>query len=693
MSASPGIPDIPGIPGIPGILAVTWVTPLAGAILGAAVLAPLVALWFLKLRRRKRVIASTLLWTRSLADLRANAPFQRLRFNLLLLLQILAVLAIALALAQPEADGMGSAGGRHVIMIDNSASMNAIESVDEAGKPIEPPIDRLTLAKRAAKARVRELLGGGWFSLGASDVMVVAFAARAEIRAPFTESIAALESAIDAIAPTDESTRIGEAIELARAFTDSQNRSDTRGERVELDTGTIPTIELYSDGRIADIGKLALRDGERIVYHRVGTAANNCAVASISAERPPDAPDRIQVFASIANPMPERRQVTLQLAVNGTVRAITPDPVDVPAATDSEGAFIPGRAQVTFRPIEQPSNAAIEVAIVEDDALRADDAALAVVAPAKRLSLLHVGSGSFIVKALLEGLPIERFASITLAEFDAQVEARSLASYDVTVLDAVAPKSLPPGRYLVFGAAPPVPGLTAFGAHEGVYARFVREDHPVFRLANLDELFVSKMTAVQADRSFQVLAEAAEGPLVLSFDRDDLHLVYVAFDPLDSNWPFQRSFVNFVANAIEHLGNVGEAVATRSLVPGEALTMRLPAGSRDAEIVAPDGARIKIVPDAEGNISWGPVERAGLYRIEFLAPGLDARATRFAAVNISDATESRLAPLESLALGNTNVQGISVAASRRGALWPWVLALGLAIVVVEWWYYQRQVRV
>ena len=63
------------------ILALTWVTPLAGAILGAAILAPLVALWFLKLRRKRRVISSTLLWSRSLADLRANTPFQRIRFS------------------------------------------------------------------------------------------------------------------------------------------------------------------------------------------------------------------------------------------------------------------------------------------------------------------------------------------------------------------------------------------------------------------------------------------------------------------------------------------------------------------------------------------------------------------------------------------------------------------------------------
>ena len=58
-------------------------------------------LYFLKLRRRELPIPSTLLWKKAIQDLQVNAPFQKLRKNLLLLLQLLLLLLLLLALSRP----------------------------------------------------------------------------------------------------------------------------------------------------------------------------------------------------------------------------------------------------------------------------------------------------------------------------------------------------------------------------------------------------------------------------------------------------------------------------------------------------------------------------------------------------------------------------------------------------------------
>src|SRR4051812_9669348 len=85
----------------------------------------IIALYFLKLRRRPVQVPSTLLWRRSLEDLHVNSLFQRLRRNLLLFLQLLAVLLAMLALTGPRVKGTSNQGQRFVLAIDNSASMLA----------------------------------------------------------------------------------------------------------------------------------------------------------------------------------------------------------------------------------------------------------------------------------------------------------------------------------------------------------------------------------------------------------------------------------------------------------------------------------------------------------------------------------------------------------------------------------------
>src|SRR3954453_684105 len=91
-----------------------WTGMLAAAISVSALL----ILYFLKLRRREVPVSSTFLWKKAVQDLQVNAPFQRLRRNLLLFLQLLMLLALLLALSRPVSNYTPGAGKLSVVLID-----------------------------------------------------------------------------------------------------------------------------------------------------------------------------------------------------------------------------------------------------------------------------------------------------------------------------------------------------------------------------------------------------------------------------------------------------------------------------------------------------------------------------------------------------------------------------------------------
>src|SRR3989440_4815104 len=119
------------------------------ALAAAAIVIPaLLILYFLKLRRREMPVSSTILWRKAIQDLQVNAPFQRLRRNLLLLLQLLLLLLLCLALSRPVANYTQGAAKLSVILLDRSGSMSAIEEFNGSKH------SRLDEAKRQAKTLV-----------------------------------------------------------------------------------------------------------------------------------------------------------------------------------------------------------------------------------------------------------------------------------------------------------------------------------------------------------------------------------------------------------------------------------------------------------------------------------------------------------------------------------------------------------
>lgn len=662
----------------------TWLTPLTGLLVAAAVIPPLVLLYFLKLRRRPIPVGSTLLWKKSTEDLRANAFFQRLRLSVLLFLQLLALILVALALMQPQIDLGQRRGGRSVILIDNSASMNATDDGADGRR------SRLELAKEAARQRVERLFGGGLFSGSPGQVMVIAFNDRAEVRTPFTDSRVRLLEAIDGIEATDGETTIGAALELSRAFS-----TNIDPDAVDRPIEAPAALELYSDGRIADLGSQVLKPGETLGYTVIGRSDTpNVGIIGVAADRRYDRLGQIQVFAAIANFGREPTRCDVQLSVNGSVVAITPKPIELAAATeDPTAGFVPAREQIGFLPFEQPRGAVIEVALLVEDALVDDNVASIVVPPARRLTVALVDSEGFFFPDILTALSktvIAEYVTLSRAEFETLAASGGLDRFDVVILDDFAPTALPAGRFFAFGATPPIVGLTDIGSHPRAFVRSTREEHPLFQSVDLRQLFVGDLRAVAAAPEAQVLVEGTTGPLVTHVTRGAVDVLHVAFNPLDSNGPFLRSFINFVCNGIEWLGTIRDAVATEGLRPGEAITARLPTNATDIRIQMPDGSDRPIVITNPESFAWGPVRRVGLYDLTWTQPGADGRQSRAFAVNLLSEQEGRLEAVEELTLGVEAFTGTRLGQGIQTPLWPWALLACAAVLMLEWWVYVRR---
>src|SRR4051794_13398457 len=81
----------------------------------------IVVMYILKLRRKDVIVSSTFLWQQVIRDVQANAPFQKLRRNLLLLLQLIIAGLIIFALARPFWRSIAFGGRNIVLLVDTSA--------------------------------------------------------------------------------------------------------------------------------------------------------------------------------------------------------------------------------------------------------------------------------------------------------------------------------------------------------------------------------------------------------------------------------------------------------------------------------------------------------------------------------------------------------------------------------------------
>lgn len=377
-----------------------FITPLA--LLGLALAAPIIAMYILKLRREERTISSTFLWRRMVRDVEANAPWQKLRRNILLLLQLLLLLLLVLALARPFFATQGIAGRNLVLIIDRSASMGATD--------IAP--SRLAAAKEQAIALIDQLPDGG-------RATVIAAGGQMEVPASATTDRRELRNAINNIALNiGGDSDLSQPLALASALVAREEQSE---------------VAIISDGNVIVPPNIEVPTTVR--YFPIGQSKSNVAISAMALQ-PGAAGQTLFVQATNyddALPAAPRLDVYLDGALfNAYNLSLTP------SGEQSVVAEVPAAVQVA------------EARLSTGDVLPIDDRAWAVSSVGESTQVRIVGPGNRFLETALALLPGVTATTVptTTATF-----AETAAQIPVTILDGIVPVTLPPGN--LFFIAPP----------------------------------------------------------------------------------------------------------------------------------------------------------------------------------------------------------------------------------------------
>ncbi|MBN8249827.1 MAG: BatA and WFA domain-containing protein [Verrucomicrobia bacterium] len=620
----------------------SFLAPLA--FLFALSLPVVVTFYLLKRKRVVRLVPSTLLWQRFLAETQASAPFQRLRNHWLLWLQLLFLALIVLALARPYFAGRASEASLQVVILDASASMQS-----QDGSPT-----RFDAARSEALALVNALPTG--FGARSGQMLIMVAGANAEVKQSATSEKAALRRALESARPSDSPTRLAEALRVATTLT--RDKPDAE-------------IHLFSDGAGVDLSEFENKD-MRLVFHRIGSRSNNLGVVTLDVKANPENPAQRAIFASVVNPTLTPVDATLELRFNDQL--IESKPVRLPATNTTPVVFL----------ASQEKDGVFSVRLNHEDLLAADNEARVISRLPLPVRILLVSRGNrFLEKALAAAGPQ---VELTLAP-DVPDTADP---FDIVVLDDVAPARWPTANLLAFHVANTnwFPG--GIGTLEAPPIVDWRNTHPVLRFVSLDNVAVAEGLAVRTPNWAVPLVESPEAPLVVAGELGRQRIVWVAFDPLQSTWPLRIGFPIFVANAVDWLNPATVAAAQLSVRSGEAFRMSL-AGDDSvptnglARLVLPGGAEQSLPLDTGAReLVVGDTGRQGVYRVQ-----LGTNEVVFA-VNLLDAFESNVTPREQISLGRRGE--VSATTLKRANLeyWRWFALAALAVMMGEWWWFHRR---
>lgn len=598
---------------------------------------PVVVLFYLlRVRFREVEVGSTYLWERLAHDLAAQDPWQKPRFTLLMLIQILLLALLALALARPAWVALAEESVFQVIVLDGSASMQATD--------VAP--SRFAEAQRLARSTIGNLPAG-------SSVAVIVAKRRPEVMQPPTEDTGRAVAALAQARPGSTVLDLAAAMRLADALASGHTKA---------------RIDVYTDGafdRPDDLPETPVATS----YHLIGGGSSNAAITAIAARPDPQNNRRYQVFVRVHNYGSAVADVTLGLYADGTLADSRTLSLGPASSQDLIFDRLPDQATV------------IQARLLEADALAVDNSAATVLDRPRATKVLLVGAGNIFLQQALGLLPNVELFRVDPNRFEGVDDTQ----FDLIVFDAFLPLRLPRQNLLVVNP-PDSPLIPVDGTVERPRVIAWESENPLLRYVSFADIRIQRASKVSAPGWARTLLTGDNLPLLLAGEQQGQRYVVLAFDIQESNLPLSAGFPILIANVVGYLEPAG-VLQQRSIAAGETVTIQRLPQADEIVVERPDGTTEVLPPG--GKVLYDRTDAVGIYAVRQSARGETLSLERFAA-NLTDDAESSIGPRAPQDVIATAPPASREATPMQREFWPWVVAAGVLLLTGEWWWYHRR---
>lgn len=366
---------------------------------GLLILIPgIILLYVLKQKSEDKDISSLYLWRETYKNIEVSNPWERLKHNLLMYIQIAVILGLILALAGPYLANSQTGSKNMVLVFDISGSMNTMYTDKKS---------RLETAKEQALDYVEKWNGN-------VNVTLLSCNQNAKVILSGCSDTNKIKEAIYNISPTDVSGDLEPAVSMVESMAEQWDGYEA----------------LFFTDSSLNMGKV---NGNVVDVSNEGV---NAGVDYVSYDRGEDG--SISVVAKVTNYGTKRVSSDVNLYFDDKMVKI-----------ENSGELAPGESTVIyFEPVTKKDYQNNKTVVIraewnQKDALENDNIAYTIMREKEEQKVLLVSKQNIFLEKVISTLD-----HISLYKANSMKEAKGSGSYDLYIFDNTMPEEIPNGNLL-----------------------------------------------------------------------------------------------------------------------------------------------------------------------------------------------------------------------------------------------------